>query len=99
YVGRGVAQPDETVTITVSLVRPRSRGSIALRSPDPFSAPAISAHYLQDDADAVALVRGARLARELGSARAFDNLRSAELEPGAQASSDRDLDRFVRQQA
>ena len=99
YVGRGVAQPDETVTITVSLVRPRSRGSIALRSPDPLSAPAISANYLQEDADAVALVQGARLARELGRARAYDDLRSAELEPGAQASSDRDLDRFVRQQA
>ena len=99
YVGRGLDQPDDLVTITVSLVKPQSRGSITLRSADPLVAPVIRANYLQADADAAALVHGARLARQLGESRAYDDLRTVELEPGMSVTSDRDLDDFVRQKA
>ncbi len=99
YVGRGLDQPDDTVTITVSLVRPASRGSITLRSADPLTPPAISVGYLQADADAAALVRGAQLARELGAARAYEGLRSDETEPGANVVSGTDVERFVREKA
>jgi choline dehydrogenase len=99
YVGRGLDQPDDLVTITVSLVRPASRGSITLRSADPLVPAAISAGYLQADADAAALVRGAQLARELGASRAYDELRGDETEPGANVISPTDLERFVREKA
>ena len=99
YVGRGLEQPDDMVTITISLVLPESRGSIALRSADPLAAPLIRANYLQADGDTAALVYGARLTRQLGMSRAYDGLRGEETEPGAMLTSDRDLERFVREKA
>ena len=99
YVGRGLDQPDDVVTITVSLVRPASRGTITLRSSDPLADPVISAGYLQADADAAALMRGAEIARELGAARAYDGLRSDETEPGANVTSRTDVEDFVRARA
>ena len=95
YVGRGIDQPDDLVTITVSLVRPRSRGSVELSSANPLAAPLIRANYLQVEADVAALVEGARLARELGASRAYDGLRSDEIEPGGELASQIDLERFV----
>ncbi len=41
YVGRGVETPDRFITITVSLVFPKSRGEVLLRSADPLAAPII----------------------------------------------------------
>jgi choline dehydrogenase len=99
YVGRGLDQPDDLVTITVSLVRPASRGSVTLRSADPLVPAAISAGYLQADADAAALARGAELARALGASRAYDGLRGDETEPGANVISRTDLERFVREKS
>jgi choline dehydrogenase len=99
YVGRGLEHPEDVITITASLVRPESRGSIALRSADPFSPPVLRANYLQADADTATLVHGARLARQFGMSRAYDGLRSDEIEPGIELMSDRDLERFVRERA
>jgi choline dehydrogenase len=64
-------------------VRPRSRGEIRLRSTDPLAAPVIRANYLSEAADVAALIEGVRLARALGSAPAFEKLRTEEIEPGA----------------
>ena len=99
YVGRGLSQPDDAVTITVSHVRPRSRGSIRLRSADPLAPPVVRANYLQEQADVAALVRGVRLARQLGESPAYDALRLEELEPGGAIVSDRALEGFARRQA
>ena len=99
YVGRGLEQPEEVITISVSLVRPESRGCIELRSADPLAAPVLYANYLQADADTAVLVHGARLARRFGMSHAYDGLRLDETEPGADVTSDRDLERFVREKA
>jgi choline dehydrogenase len=99
YVGRGLDRPDDFVTITVSLVRPQSRGTVELRAADPLAAPLIRANYLQADADVDALVQGARLARVLGASPAYDRLRADEIEPGHAVTSAADLERFARQTA
>ncbi|MFA5910923.1 MAG: GMC family oxidoreductase N-terminal domain-containing protein [Vicinamibacterales bacterium] len=96
YVGRGVETPDKFITITVSLVQPRSRGEVRLRSADPLAAPIIRANYLQEQADVDALVRGVRLARWFGEADAYEPLRADELLPGPAMKSDADLATFVR---
>jgi choline dehydrogenase len=96
YVGRGVETPDKFVTITVSLVFPKSRGAITLRSADPLAAPIIRANYLQDQADVNALVRGVHLARWFGEADSYADLRGDELLPGAAMKSDAELAAFVR---
>jgi choline dehydrogenase len=72
--------------IDVSLMRPRARGTVRLRSTDPLSHPAIDPRYLAVGDDARQLVAGVRLARELAAQRAFDGLRGEELSPSLAAS-------------
>ena len=96
YVGRGLETPDRFITITVSLVRPESRGEIRLRSADPLARPIIQPNYLQEQADVDALVKGARLTRYFGEAESYEPLRGDEIEPGPAAKSDADLAAFVR---
>ena len=96
YVGRGLDQRDEFITITVALVQPRSRGTIGLRSADPLAAPVIRANYLTDAQDVAALVEGAALARRLGASPAYDRVRAEEIEPGL---SIQDLAQFARSKA
>jgi len=99
YVGRGVDIPDQLVSLTVSLVRPRSRGIVTLRSSDPSVPPVICANYLQADEDVAALREGVRLTRELGGSRAYERVRFEEVEPGAAMTSRSDLDTFIRANA
>jgi choline dehydrogenase len=95
-VGRGLEQPDHVVTITVSHLKPRSRGSIALGRASAMAPPIIRANYLTDAHDVAVLVEGLVLARRLGESRAYDRLRAEEIEPGLPAQ---DLAQFVRQKA
>jgi choline dehydrogenase len=99
YVGRGVETPDRFITITVSLVFPRSRGDITLRSADPLAAPIIRANYLQEEADVRALVQGVKVARWFGESDAFQDLRGEEILPGTGAKSDADLAMFARRES
>jgi len=99
YVGRGLDQPDAFVTIAISLVRPRSRGTIALRSSDPLQPPVIRANYLEHPDDVRALAAGVRLVRELAASAAYDALRAEESDPGAGVATRRALEAFVRQLA
>ncbi|MGE0463651.1 MAG: FAD-dependent oxidoreductase [Vicinamibacterales bacterium] len=99
YLGRGLDQPDPFVTITVSLTRPRSRGHVRLGSADPLAAPVIAANYLQEASDVRALARGVHLARFFAEQSVYEPLRGDELEPGKAATSDSDLERFVRRAA
>ncbi len=96
YVGRGVETPDRFITITVSLVFPKSRGSVTLRSTDPAAAPIIRGNYLQEAADVAALVRGVKLARWFAEAEAYADLKADEILPGPAAKSDADLAAFAR---
>jgi choline dehydrogenase len=96
YVGRGSETPDKFITITVSLVQPKSRGEIRLRAADPLAAPIIRGNYLQEQADVTALVRGVHLARWFGDADAYSGLRAGEILPGAAVKSDADLTAFAR---
>jgi len=96
YIGRGLETPDRFITITVSLVFPKSRGEITLRSSDPLAAPIIRANYLQHEDDVEALVRGVKLARWFGEADSYADLRGDEIAPGPSAKSDADLAAFAR---
>ena len=96
YVGRGLETPDKFVTITVSLVQPKSRGEVRLRSSDPGAAPIIRGNYLREQADVDVLVKGVKLARWFGDAEAYESLRADEIEPGPTVKSDSDLAAFAR---
>lgn len=99
HVGRGLETPDRFITITVSLVFPKSRGGITLRSADPLAAPVIRANYLQEQADVNALVRGINLARWFGESDAYADLRGDEILPGAAVTNATDLAAFTRRES
>ena len=58
-------------SIGVVQQQPSSRGSIHIRSADPFAAPEIRANYLSHDDDIRAFIRGLRLARKVSRQSAF----------------------------
>ncbi len=95
-VGRGLDQPDQMVTITISHLKPRSRGSVALGSSDAMAPPIIRANYLTEAHDVAVLIEGIALARRFGESRAYARLRAEEIEPGLPVQ---DLAQFARQKA
>jgi choline dehydrogenase len=73
----------DAVTASVCNIRPRSRGEVALTSPDPFAAPAIRPNYLSDPADQAVALEAVALTRRICAAAAFATYRPEEFRPGA----------------
>jgi choline dehydrogenase len=78
------------------VLRPESRGSVTLRSPDPLAPPVIKGNYYGAENDRRSLREAIRITRRLFAEPAFAPYRGEELAPGAGATSDADLDAFVR---
>jgi len=78
--------------------RPESRGTVELRSADPFDAPRIVSNYLTEPHDIKVLVAGLKQLREIYRQPAFrEHLHSEEYMPGAAVRSDAELEAFARQ--
>ncbi len=86
-------------TSQLDQLRPRSRGSVRLRSGDPKDRPAVNFNYLQDPFDTRELVEAVRRMRELNAQNAFSPFRGAELEPGPDVTRDAEIEAFVRNTA
>ena len=96
YLNHGFSGPQgHGFSIGPTLIRPQSRGSITLRSRDPFEAPAIQPNYFSSDADLRVLVEGIKLGRRIGEARAFDAFRGSEVYPGPAAQSDESIADYI----
>lgn len=72
------------VSCHVCVLRPKSRGTVSLASPDPMAAPVIDPNFLSDTDDLDRLKRGARIVERLFSAPAFNGMLGERLysEPG-----------------
>ena len=80
----------------MDLSRPHSRGHVRLRSADPAAPPSIVFNYLADRRDLTDLVAGIRLIREIVAQPAWTRYNRGELTPGPAATSDAELEAFVR---
>jgi choline dehydrogenase len=69
------ALPEHGYTFGVGHMRPASRGTLTLASPDARSAPLIDFRYLDEDGDLRALISGVRHALDISQAAAFDDWR------------------------
>ena len=87
---------DQGVNFGVTLLRPRSLGSVRLASADPLESPRIEAGYLTAERDVAALVAGVRMARDLSRTQAFAPHIDHEVMPGDEVESDEGLTDFVR---
>ena len=91
--------PGYGYTVHVCGLRPKSRGSILIRSSDPLAAPAIRANYLSEPHDLEVMLGGIEQAREILSAAPFAPYRKRELMPGDDCRSRRGLIEYIRRKA
>ncbi|MFI4888953.1 MAG: choline dehydrogenase [Steroidobacterales bacterium] len=88
---------EHSFQVHIDLLRPRSLGRVAIRSPDAAQAPSICFNYLADPQDRADLRAGVRLTREILAQPALDHVRGEELNPGAAVASDTQIDAWIRQ--
>ena len=84
------------VTLNACLLRPKSRGSVRLRSSDPFAKPIIDNNYLAEPKDLKMEIAGLRFAREILGANPIAQRISHEILPGETVTSDVDLGEHCR---
>lgn len=96
-VGVGMAS-HSVVTTFVSLLHPRTRGSVTLRSADPADLPVISLRYLEDPDDVRDLVAACRVARAVMESAHMRPLVVREEAPGAEVRTDEEWARFLAAQ-
>ena len=83
----------------VSLLRPKSRGSVKLAGADPMAVPLIDPNFLGERDDVDRLMRGFKLMRTILSQPALVGYRGAELPSSAAARTDRQIEQFIRNHA
>ncbi len=88
--GRGTMNPTPGYQMHICQLRPESRGTIRLASPDPLAHPAIDPRYLSAPEDVETLYRGVEMAREIGRQPAFDAYRIARILARPRPATDRD---------
>lgn len=76
-------------------VRPESRGSVCLASPNPDDPPLIDPNYLAEPKDLEMTVQAVKLMREIARQPAFRSVHAAEHFPGEAVSSDADIAKFI----
>jgi choline dehydrogenase len=91
--------PGHGYTLHSCVLRPRSRGHVALRSLRPEDPPRIHAAYLSEPQDVEAMLEGMRLAREILHAGAFAPYRGREVFPGEDVSTRQGLEQMLRRKA
>ena len=91
--------PFSAFMLGLSNCRPKSTGSITLRSADPFDDPIIHANYFSAPEDMQELKAGTRFLRQMVQTEALQDVVVEELVPGESVQSDEQLEDFIRQSA
>lgn len=81
----------------VCLLRPHSRGRVALKSADPMAAPLIDPAYLSDRRDVDGMIAGTKMMRDIMEASPLDRYRGRELYPAGR--SDAEVEAAIRARA
>ena len=78
------------------ILHPQSRGNVTLTSTDPAAKVRIQYNYFTDPADIAKMRQGFHMARAIGNQPVLDEFRGEELVPGANVTSDADIDAHLR---
>jgi choline dehydrogenase-like flavoprotein len=88
----GVAKlPNGGVTLNAAYMRPKSRGSVRIRSADPSDAPLIDPNYWQEPEDLRRGIMGMRIARDILRQPALQPFLAGERIPGPGVNTDKEL--------
>ena len=85
------------LTIAPCQLRPESRGSVHLKTANPFDRPAIRPNYLADEMDRTTIVEGLKWGRKIAEQEALRPWIANEIVPGAEAASDAALLEYAQQ--
>jgi choline dehydrogenase-like flavoprotein len=97
YEQHGSVEYDaDCATIAPTLVSPRARGEVTLRSADPAAKPKILTNSLTEPEDVTSMLAGMRMAREIAATSPFKEKVVRELTPGPDVS-DADLEQSLRE--
>ncbi|MDG2393498.1 MAG: GMC oxidoreductase, partial [Thalassotalea sp.] len=77
--------------------KPKSRGTVKVKSADPKAHPEILFNYLEHEDDREGFRACVRLTREIIHQPAFDQYRGDEIQPGSHIQTDEEIDTFVRE--
>lgn len=88
--------PFPGVLIGYDMCRPHSRGSITLRSADPFAPPVIQPNYFADTRDMEDAVEGARLVERIARAPSLSRLTERWINPAVAPVSDAEWEAYIR---
>lgn len=88
--------PGHAFTIAPSLLRPRSEGSVRLRSADPADPPAIHLNFLSTREEMDSMVAAVRLAREIAGTTPLAEKAGANIDPGPGVLSDEQIEAWIR---
>lgn len=83
----------------VCVLRPKSRGTVRLASKDPFAAPLIDPNFLGERDDVDRMIAGFKIMRNVLNQPALRNLSGKEIAASAGATSDADIEQFIRNKA
>jgi choline dehydrogenase len=86
-------------SLHVCVLRPKSRGTVTLRSADPLAPPVIQPDYCADPADFDKLIAGFKQARHILAQAALAPHRGEELDPGPKVQDDEQVRSWIRANA
>ncbi|MEL6661477.1 MAG: choline dehydrogenase [Pseudomonadota bacterium] len=87
----------DAFTVHACQLRPESRGTVTLKSADPFDHPVIDPNYLATEEDRRSLRESVKMCREIIAGSPFDPYRGPEMVPGADVQSDDEIDAYIRE--
>ena len=86
-----VSHPFPGISISPVHLRPDGRGTVRLKSPDPFAPPAIHFNFIKSDYDMQVMIKGVRIARNIVRQQAMQKLIVEETAPGISIRTDEEL--------
>ena len=84
------------MTIAPCQMRPESRGTIHIKSPDAVQAPAIKGNFLAEENDRRTIIDGMKIARKIAEAPSLKSYVEHEMTPGNDVNSDDEWLDFAR---
>ena len=84
---------------SMGLMRPKSKGSVKLKSADPEKPPKFRYNFFKEKVDQVVMINGLSKTRVIAAQKAFDKLRTEEISPGPSVKSDKEIVAWLRASA
>ena len=97
YHKNGKMSPESGITASVTILRPKSSGSVAITSSNPADAPLIDPNYLSADEDLLDLRNAVKITRDILSSSPIKEEMIKEILPGEDIKTDSALDQFIKE--